>query len=389
MKIYHQCGHNFIWNLQSYSEDQVGDGFILSPVNIEAIKIRERFSSEMLSKSWIDPQMYLPEDGKGNLSTYPFFPSNVVNPFSTSDFKECAGEVARDCLTFQNSLGLKYHVIPARHYVDLPENYFSQLEALYVEPFLCASDNLGLSTPLLLTLIVKPFQLEKGVSRDEILSWATSFSEISGIYLILENQFSSKMIKDPAYLSGAMRFIKVLRDNDLEVHLGYTGAEGLLYSIPDATSASIGSYENLRSFDISRLMTLENEERRGPRPRIYSAKLLQWIVDTSIPALRELMLNWQSLFDYTKYKDYLLDSQTSLNFQRSEIYKHYFLLYSSQIKSLPRVSERPDHIKKLIHNSLALFEQINTSGVFLDSDSDGSHLAPWINAITMFERNPE
>ena len=184
-----------------------------------------------------------------------------------------------------------------------------------------------------------------------------------------------------------MSFIKVLRDNNLEVHIGYAGNEGLLYSISDATSLSIGSYENLRSFDISRLMTRENEERRGPRPRIYSAKLNQWIIDTSIPAFRKLMPDWENLFDNTIYKEYLLDPETSLNFQRSELYKHYFLLYSNQIKSLPSTSERSNYIKNLLQNSLTLFEQISDSGVFLDSDSDGSHLAPWINAITMFERS--
>lgn len=387
MRLYHQCGHNFVWNIQSYEEDNVGDGFILSPVNIEANKISERFDQDQLSKSWMDPQIYLPGDNKSYLSTYPFFPSNALNPFSTERFEQNASTLAKACLNFQAKLELKYFVIPTRHFTDIPQNYFSQLQSMYVLPYIDAMDELGLANPLLLTIIVKPFQLALGPDRDEILTWATSFSGIHGIYLILENQFTSKQIKDPGFLCGAMRFIKALRDNGLEVHLGYTGNEGILYSIADPTSVSIGTYENLRSFDISRLMTLENSERRGPRPRIYSAKLFQWIVDTSIPPLSELYENWRDLFDDSKYKDYLLNPENSLSFQRSEIYKHYFQLYSGQVKSLPVLFDRPAYLKEKLQVSLDLFSQIRDSGVLLDTDSDGSHLVPWINAINMFERH--
>lgn len=389
MLIYHQCGHNFVWNMQSLLEDRAGDGLIISPVNVEADRIRDRIPRELLSNSWVDPQFYLPDDSKSKLATYPFFPANVLDGFSTTDYQNHAFEVAKACLIFQNDLGLKYLVIPTRYFEDLPDNYLEQLESLFLEPFVKAKRELRLTNPLFLTVITKPLHLEPGMPRDELLSWATSYAEVSGIYLIFDNNFHSKQIKDPKYLADALRFVRALRFNDLEVHIGYSGLEGLLFSVADPTSVSVGSYENLRSFDISRLVTREPSAQQGPRPRVYSGRLLQWIEDTALPPLRELMLDWKNLFDDSPYKEYLLDSENSLNFQRSEIYKHYFLLFSKQVAALPAVQHRTQHIKELVMDAMVLFEQIEASGVFLDPNSDHSHLPAWLNALAMYQRQPE
>jgi hypothetical protein len=385
MLTYHQCGHNFVWNIDALGDDDSGEGLIISPVNVEADRIRDRISGDIRAGSWFDPQFYLPDDSKGKLETYDFFPGNVLKNFSTTDFLDHAYEVASQCLKFQADLGLRYVVIPARYYEDLPDRYLAQLAQLFVEPFLTAHDHLGLEPPVLLTLIAKPLHLERGIPRDEILSWATSFEKVGGLYLIFDNDFYSKQIKDPEYLVGQLRFIKALRDTGLEVHVGYGGLEGLLLSAADPTSVSMGSYENLRSFGTPRLETRERSPRRPPRPRIYSATLLQWIDDTLVPPIRQLVPDWQDLFDESPYKEYLLDPKTVLNFQRSELYKHYFYLFSRQIGGLPSVSDRPDYIRGAVREALARFDDIGTRGVYLDGDSDGSHLPAWMNALAMFE----
>lgn len=337
----------------------------------------------------MDPQFYLPDDNKGKLATYPFFPANVIEEFSTADYESHAFEVARECLAFQHDLRLKYLVIPTRFFEDLPDNHLEQLKSLFVEPFIKAKDELGLTQRLLLTVIAKPPHIEPGIVRDELLSWATSYEDVSGIFLILDNSFYSKQIKDPEYLADTLRFVRALRLNDLEVHIGYSGIEGLLYSVADPTSVSVGSYENLRSFGTLRLETRESRVQRPPRPRVYSGRLLQWIEDTYLLPLRELTPNWTDLFDDSPYKEYLLDAKSSLNFQRSELYKHYFLLFYEKAVSLPVVQQRAQHIRQMALDALDLFEGIKASGVFLDPDSDGSHLPAWLNALAMFERQPE
>jgi hypothetical protein len=280
-------------------------------------------------------------------------------------------------------------VIPTRYFDDLPENYLEQLHSMFVGFFIEARRELGFMRPLILTVIAKPLHIEPGTSRNELLSWATAYEDISGIYLIFDNNFYSKQIKDPGYLAGALRFVRALRQNELEVHLGYSGLEGLLLSVADPTSVSVGSYETLRSFATLRLETREPGVRRGPRPRIYSGRLLQWIEDTYLPAFRELVPNWRDLIDDSPYKDYLLNPDSALSFQRSEIYKHYFCLFSRQIAALPDVPRRGEYLRDRVRDALGFFERIRASGLFLDSDSDHSHLPAWLNALAMFEAQPE
>jgi hypothetical protein len=279
-------------------------------------------------------------------------------------------------------------VIPTRYFDDLPDAYLEQLDALFVRPFIDAHREAGYDVPLLLTVIAKPVHLEDGLQRDELLSWATGFSAINGVYLVFDNDFHTKQIKEPAYLAGQMRFIRAFRSNGMEVHVGYSGLEGLLHSVADPTSISMGSYENLRSFGTLRLETREKTTRRGPRARIYSGRLLQSIEDTLMPPIRELVPNWRDYFDDSPYKDYLLNPSSALSFQRSEVYKHYFFVKSRQVRELPNVASRPDHLRAQVNQALARFEQNRAAGVYLDGDSDDSHLPAWLNALAMFLARP-
>lgn len=387
MKLYHQCGHNYVWNIASLQEDGVGDGLIVSPVNIECERISEKITEDVRASSWFDPQFYLPHDSKGKLETYPFFPANYLEEFETNAYAERSGEVARECLKFQNDLGFGYLVVPTRYREEIHEGYLEHLQELFVHPFLEETAKLGSGRPILLTVIARPIHIEDGPARDELLSWITGFQEISGVYLIFDNNFQTKQIQDPGYLCNAMNFIRVLRENDMEVHVGYSGIEGLLYSLADATSVSVGAYENLRRFDIQRLQTKDKEQRRAPTPRIYSGRLLQWISHNSMPAIRRLVPDWREMFDYSPYIDYLLDPPegVELNFQKAELYKHYFCVFSRQTADLPEVPDRAAHLSKCIEDAISLYKEISNSNVLLDPDSDVTHLYGWMNAIAMYE----
>lgn len=385
MKVFHQHGHNFVWNLDSFSNDGVGDGHIVSPVNIESNKIPQRISKSIREVSFFDPQFYLPHDPAKKLETYSFFPKNVLSSFSTEDLIEQSHEIAHECLVFQKDLNFKYSVIPTRYFAELPEDALEQLTAIFLEPFITEHSRIDDATPLLLTVIVKPIQLEDELLRSELITWITNYPEIKGVYLIFHNDFYSKQIKDPEYLSNQLLFIHYLRLNGLEVHVGYTNTEGYLLSIADPTSVTVGAYENLRTFGITRLETRESGIQQGPTPRIYSGKLFQWIPNTSLPALRRLVPDWQEFFDESPYNEYLLNPKTKLNSQRKEIYKHYFMVFSRQVNELPsNMAKRSSFIIQKIEQALDNFEKIKGHNVLLDSDSDGSHLPSWFNAISIF-----
>ncbi len=73
MKLYHQAGHNSVWNISSFEEDNTGDGIILSPVHIESDKVIN-LAPELKRQCLFDPQFYIPDSQKAKLNSYDFFP---------------------------------------------------------------------------------------------------------------------------------------------------------------------------------------------------------------------------------------------------------------------------------------------------------------------------
>ena len=209
MRIYHQCGHNTVWNVSSLEDDSAGHGLIVSPVNIPSDKLADRISQELRNTSFLDPQFYRPQDNKNYLETYTFFPANVLDGFNTTNFQSVADTVATECLKFQHLLDFEYSIIPTRYYEHLPQEYLTELSNLFVDPFLQARERLGISKPTLLTVIVRDPQLEDGLLRNELLSWITGFSEIAGVYVIFENSETSKQIKNPDHLVQVLSLIHI------------------------------------------------------------------------------------------------------------------------------------------------------------------------------------
>lgn len=374
------------WNLDSLREDNAGDGLILSPVNDEVKKI-EALPIEIRRRSIFDPQYYFPKDRKGKLVTYPFFPANMIEGITTADFEEIAYESAQRCVRFQADNDFEYIVIPTRYFDELPSNPLEKLDALCVNPFCEAVRIVRPAKPVLLTVIAKHIQVVNSELRDELLNWITSKTDIDGVYLILERNTVSKQIKDSHFLSEALKIIYALKLNDLRVIVGYCNTEGLLYSIAGPDAITMGSYENLRMFGPKRFRNAEKRDGRGPSPRLYSGKLLQWIEYTYIHPIRELYSGWEELFEESPYNPLSSVPEFEWYFQNPGLYKHYFVVFSRQVRTLPsELHKRFSQVESMVKEALRLFKAIQDAGVYLDEDSDGSHLPHWLNAMALYRR---
>ncbi|RHX83588.1 hypothetical protein [Leptospira stimsonii] len=386
-RIFHQLGFRYQWNIDSFSNDSVGEGFVLSPVNIEKSKLLNIFSDSIRTLSILDPQYYLIGDAKANLASYDYFPAVISAGADTQEFQTISKESALKCINYQNEIGVKYFTIPARYYEVWPPNYLHSFKKEIFDNFLKSTASTDPDKKVICTLIVKDYQLKTPERFDEVLTWATSLRGINGFYLIFENNSTSKQIKDIDFLFNALRFIKYLKLNDYEVIIGYCNNEGLLYSLAEVDVVTVGIYENLRSFDIKRFTTVENSKIHGPNPRIYSSRLNQWIDYNYLAALKNLYGEYSSLFDDSPYKPEMFVPDYNWHFQKKEPYLHYFCSYSAQIASLPmNISDRIGFVKQKLLDSIALFNDIADSGVRLDDNSDGSHLNSWLNVIPMYEK---
>lgn len=380
-KIFHQAGHNTKWNLDSFRNEDVGQGIIFSPVNVPCDSMRG-YSDEVIKASFVDPQLYLPHDSKGKLGTYDYFPESFSPNWRTIDYNEIAAEAAERCFHFQEEMEFGYRVIPSRHVRDLTANTFKVASDTLVEPFLRAWRSSS-AAPVLMTVIVKRMQVMDAQQRSELLNWMTSFYDLRGIYLIFESDHTYKQIKDSEYLAGCMDLIRSIRHAGMEVHVGYVNAEAMLFAAAGATSISVGSYENLRKFKVSRFESVE-KQGRGPNPRLYVPKLYQWIEYGYVGALNRLYPDWNHIQEYTMYHLTMFTPQFKWHFAKPELYKHYFICVKRQIDAMFESGDPLQYLYQDAIEALGRFGQIRDSGVVLDGDSDGSHLTHWINAINMF-----
>ncbi len=383
MKVYHQTGFRHNWNIDSFQK-HIGDGLIYSPVNIDADKLLQ-LDNNLKKSGFLDPQLYLLNEAKGTLDTYPYFPGNIKPDYSTPDLDNSNQILAQLCVDYQSINNFKYIVIPSRYYVDNPTTYFSQTSDYFVSPFLDYVRANKIQKKILQSVIVKTIMLIDEEKRNEALNWITG-QYVDGVYLIFEDNATGKQIKDFEFLLNALKFIQVLKMNGMEVHLGYTNTEAILYSIAMPDSVSIGSYENLRSFGIKRFQDLENGPMRAPRARLYSSLLFQWIDYQYIDAMSKLISQYESYFDDSEYKPFMFKPDYNWQFMKPEPYKHYFYVFNKQIKDLPENQiDRMVTLKAKIKDSINLFKTIEES-VLLDDDSNGSHLPTWFNVINAFQK---
>lgn len=385
MKVYHQTGHNIKWNIDSL-KDGVGDGLIYSPINIDADKLLALDSSIKVN-GFLDPQLYLLREAKGTIETYPYFPGNLKSDFATPDLDNDNIVLAKLCIDYQMKNAFEYLVIPTKYNTENPTNYFFQSTEYFVSPFCDYAREVKSDKKILLSVIVKGIMLTDSEKRNEVLNWITSHQNVDGVYLIFENTFTSKQIKDFDFLFNALRLIKVLKDNQMEVHIGYCNTEALLYSLAMPDSVSIGSYENLRSFGIRRFQETESGPMRSPNARLYSSKLMQWVDYGYIQPMKTLLENYTKYFDESVYNPLTnFEPEYNWQFKKTEPYKHYFYVFDKQIKSLPtNQNARIENLKVAIKEARNLFSKIE-SVVLLDDDSDGSHLQHWFNVINAFQK---
>ncbi|HEB0912224.1 TPA: hypothetical protein RY286_002485 [Enterobacter cloacae] len=387
-KIYHQAGHNTVWNINSFSNDNVGNGLIFSPVHEERNKIEDK-PSIIRENSYFDPQFYLPSSGKNKFKTYDFFPNTLSKSgFKTIDFSSIAMEAARACVSFQAKNKFAGIIIPARFFEQLDREFTQKQDEHYVIPFLRAieeSNDIKTDTPIWLTLPLTSHMVMSNNFRVEILNWVTSYSQIDGIYVFCQFERNTKQITDPLFLINFIELIKILQDADLDVIVGYTHTEAILYSCLPEISVTIGAFENTRMFSIDKFI-VSDEERRGPKARIYLPGLLNWVeLDVAKMIRSRAPEIWQQIYIPTTYSEDALSATKAPRFNSPSLYYHYFKVFSDQIMEIDEanndLSARCQLVKNKINIAIKNYEALNQRHTILDTHGGPEHLIPWLNVI--------
>ncbi len=387
IKIYHQIGHNPNWNIESFTEDKCGEGLIFSPVHQTRDKV-ESIDSSIKKHTVFDPQYYLPNSQKKKLSTYPFFPEVISGGFTTIDYPLVAIESARQCISFQMGQGFEKIIIPARYIDQMITDYIERQEEYSILPFFKVIGEIGTNIPIYITLPLTSHMIQDEGFRTKILNWVTSFPELAGVYVLITNERATKQIQSSEFLTAYLDFLMTFRTVGLEVISGHTNTESLLYALVDEITLTFGAFENTRMFSLDKFVESE-EERRGPKARIYLPGLLNWVqfnqareIKNDNPAL------WAQIYVSTKYGDQALASSVEPYFNQPQLYKHYFMCYYEQIRMLSElnVMDRYALLREWIKQAISNHNAVTAMPLDLDHHGNGMHLQPWLDSINHFYR---
>lgn len=385
--IYHQCGHNGIWNRNSYENDKCGNGLILSPVHMKREAI-EKLPTELKNNSFFDPQFYLPNSQKTKFKTYDFFPEIISNGFVTSDFSNLALESAKRCIDFQITQEFKRLIIPARHFSEMVTGYTDKQDVYTVHPYLKAIDEIGYQQDVYLTLPITSAMLQDDEYRTTILNWLASYPRLDGVYLLVEDKRKTKQIQDSSYLKQYFTIVKELTDIGLQVTIGHANTEGLLFSMISNCEITFGAFENTRIFSTDKFV-VSDEERRGPRPRIYLPGLLNWIQYSSAKEIKSEMPNlWDNIYYQSSYADDVLNSPLDPHFSQPNLYMHFFASFQNQVDQIKgcTTEERYKLLHKWLKAAEQRYEEIKDEPIDLDTHGRGDNIIPWLTAINWYNK---
>ncbi len=384
INLYHQMGHNHNWNLESLEDDGTADGLILAPRYMDRAAVTS-LDPSLRQRSIFDPQFFMPGSTRGKLPTYEFFPDVVANGFATAEYDESTAKRSAElCLAFQISNDFRYCVIPTRFMEGSPSNFIQVQRSLFVDPFLECLAGISRSQPLLLQLILTDQMIKDQQFSDDILNWVTGIQELQGVYLIPFLASRQKQIQDIDYLTSLFKLIAALRENDLQVILGYQNTESFLMLAVDPTAVTMGSYENLRMFNPKAFDDEEGEEVRTPKARIYIPRLLQWVDNQYLRRILDFVDDPLAFLGTSAYNDLIFDPYYKWHFSKPDPYKHYFVVYSRQLLETASF-DLPDRVGVVYlscESAIKEFERLESKGIRFHPDSGKDHLYYWLTALS-------
>jgi hypothetical protein len=387
-QLLHQLGHQYQWNLQSHQNDHTGDGVIVGPRYMDPDKL-SGIPYILRKQSFFDPQFFLPNSARGKLQKYSFFPDVLAGGFTTTEWSPVvSSECANGCVEFQRSMGFGSVVIPTRFYEGMPSDYISKQEHQFVTPFLACIGDLKLEVPVYLQLILTDQMLKDKPYREQILNWVTSFPEVSGVYLIYHVHNRQKQIGDIDLLMSLMSFISALKAANMSVVVGYTNAESALLLCAGPDAVTMGSYENLRMFNLRSFEEADGSVRRGPNARVYIPRLLEWVEYQYIGAIRRVVGDIDEYIGDDSYRMSMFEPKYNWHFTKREPYMHYFKSFTMQFQRLssPTDGTLIDKVLAECQQAHNEFRNLREKGVVFPSGSGGEHIAGWITTINLWRR---
>lgn len=386
MKVLHLTGHFQKWNLDSYFQNSIGDGFVFCAYSFEEgffakDKVNGYVTDEILSHSFFDLQYYGKKEGgniqKGKLGTYPFHPT--ANAESEEQTNVLIESLIKQGITYQiDNLGLKNVIIPNYYENERPNDFIAIIKS--INKWLTTNKVDGIK--YFMTLPIANHTIIDEAKIDELLFHLTDLPIVfDGYYIVCEAKPDArqKISTDFKYLRNLATIFKTLKKQKFETIYAYANWDALVFlSLADIDYITIGTYENLRNFTIKRFTT---QEDGGPSKGWYfSEALLNFVKAQFLDLIRnqkgiDIIKNERNVFS-----DAILVEGYPWSNQKPEVHKNYLLTITRLLKELASENDLEKRKKLLIakiDQAEKNYEQLERLHITLTDESKNYHLGMW------------
>ncbi len=395
MKILHQLGHNYRWALDSFFQNQIGDGFIISALSISKDKVGNKLSGYesdvYLPLSMVDLQFYGSKVSRGkNLKSYEFHPVNYTGKDST---EVSTVDAVISGIKYQENLKLETIIIPTIYIEPEKEEARTQLiqkinDRLEKHKTSVQKQKRGVvKARYFMTVPISKLSIQNDQEIEHLLQDLTDMNIVfDGYYIVCEPdlQARKKISVNLKYYINLNKILSTLKKQGFQVILGFSNVDSLVFAaMNDLDYISIGTYEVLRNFNIRRFI---DKDGGGPsKGWYYSEKLLNFVKAQQLDDLRDrgaldLIRNDENIFS-----DAILQEGYDWSIHRPDVHKNYLLAVSRQLKKIASFSPGNDRIEymiKLVNAARETYRQLeDDKGLFLDDESSSYHLPKWLSVL--------
>ena len=371
MASYHQMGHDSK-NLLKETGLSRFSGAILSPVNEtmgEMARIVEHSPTETFEFIF-DPQLYYPEYKKGCLTEWEYYP----NDFDTADMSSLAyWRTLNKALV--NTLGrLRPRAACSPAYVPrIFDNRYYERIIQIADDFQGRAAEINVET--VFTLIVDLTELGQTSRVEEIASILTNH-DFQRVFLVFNTEVRPREeLSDLDAIKGAIRLIGFLRGAGINVMVGFTSSDLLLWKAAGANSCATGKFFNLRRFTKSRFKA--PSEGGGQVGYWFEEGLVTFLREPDLIRIRKAGLlpdagNRGNPFETTILD--CLDNRPWLALSWRQ-----FLHWFSSIED--RLSHEPNAALELLERAERRWRNIRTNIPMDENRNNGSWLPIWRRAL--------
>ncbi|MEP6674179.1 MAG: hypothetical protein ABJA78_03465 [Ferruginibacter sp.] len=385
METLHLIGHNHNWNLDSYFQNSIGDGFIFTAFSFDSNYFQEKDEinghkvKSIFEKAFFDLQYFGKKQSgglqKGKLETYPFHPAARFKDDTQTEVM--LFDAIKAGVKYQESLGLTRIIIPNYYETDDIERFFQVTKEINK----WIAKNRKTSSQYFLTIPVSSTTITNNEKVEKLLFHLTDLNIVfDGYYIVCETkpETKQKLTLNFDYLFNVSKILKILKLQKFITIYSYANWDAILFlALTDIDYISIATFENLRNFNISRFISTEEG---GPSKGWYfSEKLLNFVKYQLLALVRRL--NGMDFIrnDRNIFSDTILESDYSWSNINPRVHKNYLLSVDRLLKEVSNISidTRKDYVLRKIDNSIKTYDELERMGIYLTEESKNYHLETW------------